>query len=219
MRFCPKCQIETERHKSGACKICKNARDAKYGRNHRAKRNLYESNWRIENPEKNAAYKAKYRAANKDKLNLSRAAYRAANKEKIKKSQTEYRILNRDKINSKNKEYRIANPEKAKASSAAWAAANIESCRIKTQNRNARKRANGGRLSRDIAQKLLVLQKNKCACCGIPLGDNYHLDHIVPIALGGSNTDYNIQLLHDKCNLQKGAKHPIDFMQARGLLL
>jgi 5-methylcytosine-specific restriction endonuclease McrA len=52
-----------------------------------------------------------------------------------------------------------------------------------------------------------------------PLGDNYHLDHITPITLGGSNTDDNMQLLRQRCNNQKYNKHPIDFMQSRGFLL
>lgn len=55
--------------------------------------------------------------------------------------------------------------------------------------------------------------------CGKPLGDAYHLDHVMPLALGGSNTDDNMQLLRDRCNLQKHAKHPVDFMQERGFLL
>jgi len=36
---------------------------------------------------------------------------------------------------------------------------------------------------------------------------------------GGSNTDDNMQLLRKLCNLQKHAKHPVDFMQERGFLL
>lgn len=35
----------------------------------------------------------------------------------------------------------------------------------------------------------------------------------------GTNTDDNIQLLRKLCNLQKSAKHPVDFMQQRGFLL
>ena len=46
-----------------------------------------------------------------------------------------------------------------------------------------------------------------------------HLDHIMPLALGGSNTDDNIQLLRARCNLQKRAKHPVDFMRERGYLI
>jgi 5-methylcytosine-specific restriction endonuclease McrA len=45
------------------------------------------------------------------------------------------------------------------------------------------------------------------------------MDHIIPLALGGANTDDNIQLLRATCNLQKHTKHPIDFMQQRGYLL
>ena len=38
-------------------------------------------------------------------------------------------------------------------------------------------------------------------------------------ALGGLNADSNMQLLRAECNLQKSAKHPVDFMQSRGFLL
>lgn len=49
--------------------------------------------------------------------------------------------------------------------------------------------------------------------------DGYHVDHIQPLALGGSNDKTNLQLLCPTCNTKKSAKHPIDFMQSRGLLL
>jgi 5-methylcytosine-specific restriction endonuclease McrA len=81
------------------------------------------------------------------------------------------------------------------------------------------KKETGGKLSSKLAARLFVLQKGKCACCLQPLGDDYHIDHIMPLALGGTNTDDNIQLLRAKCNLQKNAKHPVDFMQQRGFLL
>lgn len=42
---------------------------------------------------------------------------------------------------------------------------------------------------------------------------------IVPLALGGTNTDGNMQLLRSTCNQKKHAKHPVDFMQQRGFLL
>lgn len=74
-------------------------------------------------------------------------------------------------------------------------------------------------MSSGLAIRLYKLQRGKCACCGLPLGDDYHLDHIMPLALGGTNTDDNIQLLRAKCNMQKSAKHPVDFMQQRGFLL
>lgn len=132
------------------------------------------------------------------------------------KAQSAYRAANPDKVKS----YRAANAEKRNAQYAKWAAANPEAVRVIKQNRRARKLENGGRLSKGVAEKLYSLQRGKCACgCKQPLGDDYHLDHIMPIALGGTNTDDNIQLLRAKCNLQKNAKHPVDFMQQRGFLL
>lgn len=41
----------------------------------------------------------------------------------------------------------------------------------------------------------------------------------MPLALGGANEDWNIQLLRQRCNNQKKAKHPVDFMQSKGYLL
>ena len=136
--------------------------------------------------------------------------------------------------NEKHAKYHAENPEKAKARHATWVAANpgLASKRAAewnashpdirrelTQNRRSKLRAIGGKLSKGIASKLLVLQKGLCVCCGKPLGENYHLDHIMPLYLGGLNEDSNVQLLRQKCNNQKSSKHPIDFMQQRGFLL
>ena len=151
---------------------------------------------------------------------ISRAKRYAANPEKEKSLMAAWREENIEKVRALQSAYRIANPEKFSGYASKWASLNKEYWRIKCHNRRARLREAGGKLSTDIASKLIVLQKGKCACgCKQPLGDNYHLDHIMPIALGGSNTDDNIQLLTATCNLQKGAKHPVEFMQQRGLLL
>lgn len=72
----------------------------------------------------------------------------------------------------------------------------------------------------DIQDKLLVLQRGRCACCRCDLrNEKYHLDHHMPLALGGAHDDRNMQLLCKTCNLSKHSKHPVDFMQSRGFLL
>ncbi len=124
-----------------------------------------------------------------------------------------WKSKNRDKVKAYNAAYGAAHREEAKA----WRRANKNVDRVHKQNRRHRER--GGNLSAGIALKLFKLQRGKCACCGELLGDDYQLDHIMPIALGGKNVDSNMQLLRKVCNLQKHAKHPIDFMQERGLLL
>ena len=67
-------------------------------------------------------------------------------------------------------------------------------------------------------KSLFVLQRGMCAYCKAKIS-TYHVDHIIPLASGGSNDKHNIQLLCPPCNQGKRAKHPIDFAQQMGLLL
>lgn len=189
LKFCKKCQKDTERHARGGCNDCVKIRTAAY------------------------------RAANADRAKEYAVSYRSANREKMRECSAAWGKANKDKVNSANAAYRASNQEKRKANNAAWCMANPGARRIHNQNRRARKRANGGTLSRGLSAKLFKLQKGKCACCALPLGDDYHLDHIMPLALGGANKDSNIQLLRRRCNHQKNAKHPVDFMKSRGFLL
>lgn len=55
------------------------------------------------------------------------------------------------------------------------------------------------------AVKVLVWQRDqgRCAECGSQ--ENLEYDHVIPLALGGSNTDRNLQLLCETCNRRKGA--------------
>lgn len=205
MKFCPKCQTVTERYADGKCKPCSRAANAAWkAANPDKVRNIRTAD-RVANPEKFRARAASYRAANPERVRAYRAAYRAANQEKTRAENAAYHAANREKERARCSTYRAANPEKR---------------RIYKHNRRARKLESGGKLSPGIAAKLFRLQRGKCACgCKQPLGDDYHLDHRMPLALGGPNTDDNIQLLRSICNQQKHAKHPIDFMQQRGFLL
>jgi hypothetical protein len=205
IKFCKNCQVETERNPSGRCKPCKKARDAAYYAANRQRSKTNGLAWQRANPDKRKAHRDAWIAKNPDKERARKAAWQSANHKNA---------------NAAARRYRSANPDKVKASQAAWHAENPMAKRIIDQNRRARKRAAGGKLSPGLASKLFKLQRGKCACgCKQPLGDDYHMDHRMPIALGGSNTDDNIQLLRSICNQKKHAKHPTDFMQERGFLI
>jgi 5-methylcytosine-specific restriction endonuclease McrA len=147
------------------------------------------------------------------------AAYRAANLEKVRARDLAYAAANREKARARIVAWRIANPERARASAASYHAAHPEKARAFHANRRARKRAAEGRYTAEQVADLFAKQRGKCACCRKSLKAAYHIDHIVALALGGSNWISNIQLLCPSCNLSKGAKDNILWAQSQGRLL
>ena len=175
--------------------------------------------YQSENIEKIRASAASWRANNPEKVSVNRLAWAASNKGKVFEINRKQRLKNPKALRDKKAEYRNANKEKIASAGRIYREENKDAIRLLKANRRAKKREAGGSLSTGLVDRLMVLQKGRCACCGDRLGGSYHLDHIIPIALGGENTDGNIQLLKARCNLQKKAKHPVDFMQERGFLL
>jgi 5-methylcytosine-specific restriction endonuclease McrA len=215
MRFCPKCKTETDRDRLDRCKPCTST---------------YQAVWRAANSEKIKEYRVAYHAANTEKMKASSAAWKAANPEKVKTYGVARYAANPEKYKALWAAYYAAhaaryaaryaaNPEKYRAQQKSYCKANPDAKRIRKHNRRARELESGGILSKGLSDKLFKLQRGKCPCCGQPLGSGFHLDHIMPTALGGSNTDDNIQLLRQQCNNQKHAKHPVDFMQSKGFLI
>lgn len=71
--------------------------------------------------------------------------------------------------------------------------------------------ANGGtHTAKDVAAQY-ERQQGKCFYCDQEVGDRYHVDHVVPLLLGGSNGPENLVIACPECNIRKSAKHPMDF--------
>jgi hypothetical protein len=186
---CRKCG-EQERNAQGNCRPCRLA---------------HSKNWHQNNPEKvkksieqrQDKPCAKCGAADRYATGPCRPCqlFRSKNRDKDKQRESDrkYRENNRDVYLEKYRQKRLLNPTKF---------------REREREKEAKRRGAHGKLSKGIEQRLFEAQCGLCVCCGKPLGDDYHLDHIMPLALGGTNTDDNVQLLLAKCNLRKSAKHP-----------
>lgn len=185
-------------------------------------------------PEMYKAVQAEYRVREAEKIKAYSDAYTKKNSAKRNATTRKWQQENADRFGAYQKEYRERNAAKERERAGAWKKVNADHERerlakwarehrdmrcINEQNRREQKRSGDGRLSAGLALHLMTLQQGKCACCGILLDDGYHLDHIMPLALGGPHEDSNIQLLCQTCNLSKHAQHPVDFMQKRGFLL
>ena len=188
---CRKCGCD-DRNKFGQCRPCKRSANARHRERTRGEAIARTKKWAKDNPQKKSAQAKRYREKHPDKV-----------KAIVAKSSAVWRANNR---------------EKCRVASAKWYADHPEARRLKNHNRQARLRSNGGVLSKGLTEKLMHLQRGRCACCSVTL-TTYHLDHVLPLALDGENEDRNIQLLCPTCNVQKHSRHPIDFMQSRGFLL
>ena len=161
----------------------------------------------------------RYRADNREKLSAGAIDWRNRNPERYAEYQAKYQEANRHKTMARTAEWRKSNPERASEYGKAWREANPGEHTRHEQNRRARINESGGKLSPGLYSRLMKIQRGKCVACGCDIRKLAHMDHIMPLARGGANTDDNIQLLCQPCNNTKHAKHPIDFMQSCGFLL
>lgn len=138
---------------------------------------------------------------------------------------------NRENEITRSKKYQKEHPEKAKAQrqkhnkriKAAileWRKNNPHKCREHERNRRARILNAPGDHTHDQVSELLIAQDYKCVNCKCCLKTNKkHLDHIIPLSLGGGNDIKNLQWLCAKCNMSKHTKDPIEWAQQNGRLL
>lgn len=198
-----------------------------------------------ENRDKENASRQLSHIKNKERESLNNKAYKEKNKDRTKKTRREYYLKNREdqirrarqwskahaehvRITSRKhkKKWRDNNLEKIKIKNSVWKSANLERVALYTRNRRARIKNIGGQHSIEDIIDILKLQKNRCAECGCKIAFNptegekkIHVDHIMPVHLGGSNGRKNIQCLCGSCNVKKHATHPLDWAKKKGRLL
>ena len=191
------------------CKPCMRKAFSEYHSKNKEARSANHKQWRAENIEQRRAYDAAYYAKNAtricaSKTGMSEADYLAW---KYTKPALSDCAVCGDKIHGYGlcKKHYLQSYKHVAAAARARRRALVKGS----------KGEHSGEDIRDLAEK----QKGKCAICHERLSAGYHVDHILPLTLGGGNDKHNIQLLCPRCNLSKGAKHPVDYMQLRGFLI
>lgn len=164
------------------------------------KRRESNSKWQKDNHEHVLKYQADYRAARREQEKQRVKAWRTANRARHLASVRAYHVANREREAAYLQERRKNDPGFA------------EQCRLKKHNRF--RKIEGQILSEGLIELLFGEQGGKCPYCFSDLTESgFHLDHFVPIALGGKNEDENMQLACPTCNRRKGAKHPAEFLR------
>jgi hypothetical protein len=113
---------------------------------------------------------------------------------------------NKDRLNFLKRKWEKNNPEKHKASQIA--------IRL---NRRARKKENGGVVTKSEIKNLKIKSKNVCFYC--KSNKKLSIDHVIPLKLGGRNEISNMVIACINCNSKKQAKDPITYAREIGRLL
>lgn len=206
-KTCPRGHLPVFRLVStGCCLICHRLDSAKYYADDPEKMRERSREWARKHPDTTRNRDAAYRKANRDKRFTYNVAYRAAHRVENIAYCAAWRAANRPKYLADAIAYSLANRAKR--------------CAIQAKRRARKAGSNGVYTDADIAI-MLKRQRGKCAhsWCRKPLSTGYHVDHIVPLALGGSNYPRNLQALCPPCNRIKHDSHPVDFAQRNGMLL
>lgn len=165
--------------------------------------------WAATNAEKRAASQSRYYEKNRAEVLERGAKWAAENRKRSLEIKRAYYERNREKVIAVAAAHDAANPEKAAERKAKYERTDAGRLTRKatTHRRRARLKANGGSFSREEWVALVERCGNRCVACATPApAVTLEPDHIVPIALGGSNEISNIQPLCRSCNARKSAK-------------
>src|SRR6266478_5013751 len=216
LKRCTKCSQEFPAtneyfslHKQGTnclraqCKICE--------------RN-YTKQYKIQHPDKVIQWDKKFRATHVEKLKNDAKKRYLKNRTKVIKAATQWQKDNPDRVKVSRAGYRSRHKVQIRQTKRDYYRSNPTQSIAKCARYRARKRnALGTYTSTDIL-KQLKRQRNQCYWCNCTLDNTYHVDHVVPLARGGSNFPENIVIACPHCNQSRGAKLPSEWPEGGRLL-
>ena len=168
--------------------------------------------YREKNRDELNAYNRVMYAANKEKEHSRRKAYYESHKEESKAYSTARREANLTEERGKRciyqARYKTSNPEKVKASVEAWKKTNPEKYKTYSQVRRARKYTN--EVEKFPALEIYDRDRWTCQLCKKKVNRELRhpdplspsLDHIIPLAKGGTHSRENVHLAHLICNMK-----------------
>lgn len=147
--------------------------------------------WGHANRERNRERKLRWRNANRERIKRVNRAWDQANRDKVIQFKAEWREKHRDALAERRRQWRREHPEQRQAD---------------RNNRRARLIQAGGQITAQEWRDLKAFYSHKCLACGRSEPEiKLTLDHVIPLADGGTHTIANVQPLCWGCNARKRA--------------
>lgn len=128
-------------------------------------------------------------------------------------------VQRRQKYIASNLRWRANNPEKVRAIARKGSKKNWARVYAQNSKRRARKMGAGGQHTPADIRRIYKAQKGKCYWCGVKVGKTYHVDHVIPLARGGTDGPENLVIACPDCNRHKHDKLPHEWSGSGGKLL
>lgn len=137
--------------------------------------------------------------------------YRERNKERLREYFRQYYLDNQDKKKAQQVTWRSQNKERMAATKRLYLSTPEGRAKHREAqagvNHRRRVRQLGGECEKFSREEIYERDQGICYLCGLFVKENaWHLDHIIPVALGGGHTRRNVAVSCPSCNRRKGTK-------------
>jgi 5-methylcytosine-specific restriction endonuclease McrA len=153
------------------------------------------------------------REQNREEISARRTKRRLDNIDRVLEQERKARARNREDALARTRRWRKRNPDKVAEGSRRWRAENPERNREIKRNGHHRRKARLIEAFVEDVNRIVVFERDGyiCQLCGIecstkvdwPAKNFATLDHIIPLAKGGTHEYANVQLLCLPCNCSK----------------
>lgn len=151
-----------------------------------------------------------WRDANLERARVRERTWDLANRPRRRQQDRDRYARDPEKHRTKARTYRNAHPGYATEQNRDWRNRNPDAAKANHSNKRTRKvNAEGRHTAADI-RRIRTEQNDRCASCHRKLNGKGHIDHIIPLARGGTNWPDNLQILCAPCNLTKWAHMPLN---------